>query len=60
MHPWQSKEKHFVSGNSFIFYFGGISEAAMGGGRSGPFGVLMGPERWVCTAHGRAHAAKTH
>jgi hypothetical protein len=38
MHPWQSKGKHFVSGNS-LFFFGGISEAAMRGARSGPFGV---------------------
>jgi hypothetical protein len=43
MHPWQSKEKHFVSGNSFIFYFGGISEAAMGGGAQRPFWRVNGP-----------------
>jgi hypothetical protein len=44
-----------------VFYFGGSSEAAMGGGaRSAPLGVAMSPKRWVRAAHGRARAAKTH
>jgi hypothetical protein len=52
-------------GNHFVFgiflYFGGCSEAAMGGGvRSALFGVLMSPKRRVRAAHGRARAAKTH
>jgi hypothetical protein len=52
--------KHFVSG--LFFYFGGCSEAAMGGGgaRSVLFGVLMSPKRRVRAAHGRAREAKTH
>ena len=52
--------KHFVSG--LFFYFGGCSEAAMGGGgaRSAPFGLLMSPKIWVRAAHGRARAVKTH
>ena len=45
-----------------IFYFGGCSEAAMGGGgaRSAPFGVAMSSKRRLRAAHGRARAAKTH
>jgi hypothetical protein len=53
--------KHFVSG--LFFYFGGYSEAAMGGGggaRSAPFGLLMSPKRQVRAAHGRACAVTTH
>jgi hypothetical protein len=45
--------KHFVSG--LFFYFGGCSEAAMGGGaHSALFGLLMSPKRGVHAAHGRA------
>ncbi len=56
-----SEGKHFVSGNSLFFCFGGSSEAAMGGGaRSALLGVGMSPKRRVRAAHGRARAAKTH
>jgi hypothetical protein len=53
--------KHFVSGQ--FFYFGGCSEAAMGGSggaHSAPLGLLMSPRRRVGAAHGRARVAKTH
>ncbi len=61
--PWQPEYgpegKHFVSGQ--FFYFGGCSEAKMGGrAHSALFGVAMSPKRQVRTAHGRARAAKTH
>jgi hypothetical protein len=37
-----------------FLYFGGNSEAAMGGGaRSAPLGVAMSPKRRVRAAHGR-------
>jgi hypothetical protein len=47
--------KHFVSG--LFFYFGGCSEAAMGGGgaRSAPFGLSMSPKR-QCAQRTGAHA----
>ncbi len=52
--------KHFVSG--LFFYFGGCSEAAMGGGgaHSALFDLLMSPKRRVRAAHSRARSVKTH
>ena len=61
--PWRPEYgpegKRFVSG--LFFYFGGCSEAAMGGGaRSAPFGVALSSKRLVRAALRRARAAKTH
>ncbi len=60
--PWRpqygTEGKHFVSG--LFFYFGGCSEAALGGGaRSAPFGMAMRPKRRVRAAHARPKPTST-
>ncbi len=47
--------KHFVSGQ--FFYFGGCSEAAMGGGAQRPVWLVNEPKK---TGARSARAAKTH
>jgi hypothetical protein len=59
MCPWRPEfgpeGKHFVTGNSLFFVFGGAAKLRWAGGRAG---VAMSPKRRVRAAHGRARAAK--
>jgi hypothetical protein len=52
--------KHFVSGNSRFFIFGGAAKLRWAGGAQRPVGRSNEPKRRVRAAHGRVHAAKTH